>query len=44
LEEHQRIRIIRVTNQDVFENLEGVITHILNELPPPLSSPVRKTS
>ncbi len=42
----KQIRIIRVTNRDVMENIEGVVTFILQELtpPPPLPSPVKKTT
>jgi very-short-patch-repair endonuclease len=33
LRKEKRIRIFRVTNRDVFENIEGVIQSIMNELP-----------
>jgi very-short-patch-repair endonuclease len=46
LKVQKQIRIIRVTNRDVLENIEGVISFILKELepPPPLPSPVKKTA
>jgi very-short-patch-repair endonuclease len=46
LRNQKQIRIIRVTNRDVMENIEGVVSFILQELapPPPLPSPVKKTA
>jgi very-short-patch-repair endonuclease len=46
LENQKYIRVLRVTNQEVMDNLEGVIIFILGELhpPPPLPSPVRKNT
>ncbi len=46
LRNQKQIRVIRVTNRDVLENIDGVITYILQELysPPPLPSPVKKTA
>ncbi len=42
----KQIRVIRVTNRDVMENIEGVLSFILQELepPPPLPSPVKKAT
>ena len=44
LDSQKQIRILRVTNQDVLENVDGVMMYILQELepPPPLPSPVKK--
>jgi very-short-patch-repair endonuclease len=46
LKYQKQIRIIRMTNRDVMENIEGVISYVLQELnpPPPLPSPVKKTT
>jgi very-short-patch-repair endonuclease len=44
LDSQKQIRVLRVTNQDVLENVDGVLMYILQELapPPPLPSPVKK--
>jgi very-short-patch-repair endonuclease len=47
LEKEKHIRMIRVTNQDVFNNIDGVVDFILQEIvttpaPPPLPSPAKK--
>jgi very-short-patch-repair endonuclease len=34
LQNQKHIRVLRITNIEVFDNLEGVIQFILNELPP----------
>ena len=49
LKNKKRIRVLRVTNHDVLENLEGVVSFILEEIsntpmPPPLPFPVKKTT
>ncbi|MBN1439502.1 MAG: hypothetical protein JW929_08840, partial [Anaerolineales bacterium] len=43
----KHIRVLRVTNQDVMENIDGVVLLILQRLesaPPPLPSPVRNST
>jgi very-short-patch-repair endonuclease len=44
LETHMGIRVLRVTNQQVLENIEGVIIFLLQELAsaPSLPSPAKK--
>jgi very-short-patch-repair endonuclease len=46
LDSQKQIRVLRVTNQDVIENIEGVMKYILQELAsaPSLPSPVKKTA
>jgi len=46
LDSQKQIRVLRVTNKEVIENIDGVMVYILQELAsaPSLPSPVKKTA